>query len=199
MHWQPQTQACPCKAHFSALCLSSGSWEPPGTQAREMPHPLGRNRLPVQHAPSLQSKKYTATCCYWYLRAGLFARRHSHSFPYFLLSSRHHTLLHSPQSGEQRGAPTAHPPALAPAPAHTPISGKWEFSPSFFLHFHYLLETTAPETTPLPVSYLHYTWTKGLAIMMLSRWYKITSLLSHMELYNTPIIRTRPPGRCSPD
>lgn len=84
---------------------------------------------------------------------------------------------------------------------HAPISGKWEFSPFFPLHFCNLLKAQLfQKPAPLPVRYLHYIFTKGLAITMLSHRYKITSFLNHIKLYNTPTIKNiAPRERCSPD
>lgn len=69
------------------------------------------------------------------------------------------------------------------------------------LHFRKLTEAQLfQKPAPLPVRYLHETFTKGLAITMLSHWYKITSLLNHIKLYNTPTIKNiAPQERCSPD
>lgn len=123
-HWQR-----PGSFRHSACVSRLGSWEPPGTQAGEMPHPLGRNKKQAV-CPTCTIKAIKKIPCETLLLIFMgrsVATSHSHSFPHFLLSSIHHTLLHSPHGsglGGGGGGSHPHPPALALAPTRGPISGK---------------------------------------------------------------------------
>lgn len=151
------------RAYFSVLCLYVSNCVLPCTQiVGEMAQPLSKNMQFVWHAQSANHKIHLANVFLLIFIGGFVCHQDlSIPSPYFLLFNKHpaSSPRHAAQDGDFCVAAflTAHPNQYWLRLQHrVPISGKWEFSPFFSLHFRNLREAQLfQQPAPLPARYLH--------------------------------------------